>query len=64
MQFSYMVEKLDTGGYMAYCPVMKPVIVYADKKEDLSKKIHIVAKVYLKRHPDIAKKLNFTSGND
>ncbi len=52
MQITYKIEKLKTGGFMAYCPDMKPVIVQGNTEEEISKKIVSVAKLYIKRHPD------------
>lgn len=52
MQITYKVEKLKTGGFMAYCPAMKPVIVQGDTEEEVSKKLISVAKLYVKRHPE------------
>lgn len=51
MQITYKIEELKNGGYMAYCPEMKPVIVQGDTEEEVSEKLVSVAKLYIKRHP-------------
>jgi len=54
MQITYKIEKLKTGGFMAYCPAMKPVIVQGDTEKEASKKLLIAAKMYVTRHPEIS----------
>ena len=51
MQITYKIEKLKTGGFMAYCPAMKPVIVQGDTEEEATKKLLVAAKMYVTRHP-------------
>jgi len=53
MQITYKIEKLKTGGFMAYCPAMKPVIVEEDTEEEATKKLLISAKMYVTKHPEI-----------
>lgn len=48
----YKIAKLKVGGFMAYCPAMKPVIVQGDTEEEVSEKLVSVAKLYVKRHPE------------
>ena len=57
MQLSYLMKKLDSGGYMAYCPAMKPVKVFGKTKDEASKKLIHVAKLYLESHPDFTKSI-------
>lgn len=53
MQITYKLEKLSTGGFMAYCPAMKPVIVQGQTEQEASEKLLIAAKMYVDRHPEI-----------
>lgn len=53
MQITYKLEKLQTGGFMAYCPAMKPVIVQGETEEAAKEKLLQAAKVYVTRHPEI-----------
>ena len=53
MQITYKLEKLQTGGFMAYCPAMKPVIVQGETEESAKEKLLLAAKVYVTRHPEI-----------
>jgi len=57
MQITYKIEKLKNGGFMAYCPAMKPVIVQGDTEEEASKKLISVAKLYIKRHPEFSESM-------
>lgn len=57
MQITYKIEKLKTGGFMAYCPAMKPVIVQGDTEDEVSKKLISVAKLYVKRHPEFGESM-------
>ena len=57
MQITYRIDKLKSGGYMAYCPAMKPVIVQGDTEEEASKKLISAAKLYVKRHPEFLESL-------
>lgn len=58
MQITYKIDKLKSGGYMAYCPAMKPVVVHADTEEEASRKLLSVAKLYVKRHPELRSSLH------
>lgn len=60
MQITYKLEKLQTGGFMAYCPYMKPVIVEGQTEEEATKKLLIVAKMYVDRHPEITSSLRIS----
>lgn len=53
MQITYRIDKLETGGFMAYCPAMKPVIVQGETEEAAKQKLLIAAKMYVMRHPEI-----------
>ncbi len=53
MQITYKLEKLQTGGFMAYCPAMKPVIVQGETEEQAQEKLLVAAKMYINRHPKI-----------
>lgn len=57
MLITYKLEKLKSGGFMAYCPDMKPVIVQGDTEEEVAKKIFSVARLYIKRHPEFQKSM-------
>lgn len=54
MQITYKLEKLKTGGFMAYCPAMKPVIVEGDTEEEATRKLLVAARMYVARHPEIS----------
>ena len=60
MQITYKLEKLKTGGFMAYCPAMKPVVVEGDTEEEATKKLLIAAKMYVDRHPEISSSLRIS----
>ena len=64
MQITYKLEKLETGGFMAYCPAMKPVVVEGDTEEEATKKLLIGAKMYVKRHPEIGDSLRISDLGD
>ena len=53
MQITYKLEKLETGGFMAYCPAMKPVIVQGETEEAAKEKLLLTARMYVDRHPEI-----------
>lgn len=53
MQITYKLEKLRTGGFIAYSPDMKPVIVQGKTEEEARDKLLIAAKMYVKRHHEI-----------
>ena len=57
MQITYKVDKLKSGGYMAYCPAMKPVVVHADTEQEAFRKLLSAAKLYVKRHPEFRNSL-------
>ncbi len=58
MQISYHVEELpEKTGYVAYCPVMKPVSVYGKTKEAVENKISEAIKLYLEKHPELKEQL-------
>ncbi len=52
MQLTYRIKKLNSGGYVAFCPAMEPVKVFGKTEDEASKKLVSVAKLYLKAHPD------------
>ncbi len=64
MQITYKLEKLKTGGFMAYCPAMKPVVVEGDTEEEATKKLLIAAKMYVDRHPEIGSTLRISDLGD
>ena len=64
MQIAYNVESLKTGGYMAYCPAMKPVIVQGATEKEAEKKLLAVAKLYIDRHPEIRDTLRYSDLED
>lgn len=64
MQLTYRMEHLKSGGYMAYCPAMKPVIVHADTEQQATEKLISAAKLYIKRHPDFSKSLRSSDLGD
>ncbi len=41
------------GGFMAFCPAMKPVRVFAKTEDEAMKKIHEAVTMYIHRHPEI-----------
>jgi len=53
MQYTYQMKTLEGGGYMAYCPAMKPVSVFGKTEEDAVKKLDIAVSLFVKRHPEI-----------
>lgn len=53
MQITYKIDKLETGGFMAYCSAMKPVIVQGETEEAAKQKLLLAAKMYVLRHPEI-----------
>ena len=54
MQITYRVEPdVKTGGFIAYCPVMKPVSIYAETQDEIEPKIRDAITVYLKQHPEL-----------
>lgn len=58
MQITYHVEPDEkTDGFIAYCPVMKPVIIYAKTREEVAPKIRDTILLYLEKHPEIEEKL-------
>lgn len=58
MQITYCVESdVKAGGFIAYCPVMKPVNIYAKTREEIKPKIRDAIVLYLKRHPEIKEEL-------
>ena len=57
MQITYKMEKLETGGFMAFCPAMKPVIVQGATEEEATRKLLIAAKLYVQRHPETTSSL-------
>ncbi len=61
MQITYKLEKLQTGGFMAYCPAMKPVVVEGETEEEATKKLLIAAKMYVDRHPEISSSLRISN---
>ncbi len=53
MQITYRVEHDEkTDGFIAYCPVMKPVSIYAKTKEEIIPKIRNAIELYLQKHPE------------
>ena len=58
MQITYRVEPdVKTGGFIAYCPVMKPVSIYAKTEKEIAPKMKDAIAVYMKLHPEIIAKL-------
>lgn len=58
MQITYRVEPDEkTDGFIAYCPVMKPVSIYAKTREEVAPKIRGAIELYLQKHPEIEEKL-------
>ncbi len=53
IQYTFLVKPLGDRGYMAFCPAMKPVSVFAKTEEEVIKKVDIAVKMYVHRHPDI-----------
>jgi len=53
MQITYKLEKLESGGFMAYCPYMIPVVVEGETEEEAIKKLASAAKMYFINHPEI-----------
>lgn len=53
MEYTYQMKMLESGGYMAYCPAMKPVSVFGKTEEEATKKLGIAVALYVKRHPEI-----------
>jgi len=51
-RISFKVEPIESGGYMAYCPAMKPVIVQGKTEEDATIKLKLATKLFLNRHPE------------
>ena len=51
MKLEYCLEELETGGFMAYCPTMKPVIVQGETEDIIKEKLQTATKIYLARHP-------------
>ncbi len=64
MDLTYRVEKLKSGGFVAFCPTMKPVRVFGKTEDDASKKLISTAKLYLKRHPDFLDTIRTSSLED
>ena len=52
MQYTFQIKQLKSG-FMAFCPAMKPVSVFAKTEEEAAKKIHVAVKMYVRRHPEI-----------
>lgn len=61
MDITYKVEKLKSGGYKAYCPLMEPVIVFGNTVDEASEKLLIAARVYVKRHPEFVESIKSSS---
>lgn len=58
MQITYRVEPDEkAGGFIAYCPVMKPVSIYAKTREEVAPKIRDAIELYLQKHPEIEETL-------
>jgi len=53
MQITYKLEKLETGGFMAYCISTRPIIVKGKTEEEATKKLLIAAKMYVAGHPKL-----------
>lgn len=51
-QITFKIEPLKSGGYMAFCPAMKPVIVQGKTEEEATVKLKSAAKLFLERHPE------------
>jgi len=49
---TFKVEPIKSGGYMAYCPAMKPVIVQGKTEEEATTKLKSAVKLFLQRHPE------------
>ncbi len=64
MQIIYKIESLKMGGYMAYCPEMKPVIVQGKTEEEAKKKLLSAAKLYLTRHPELPDSLRYVDSDE
>jgi len=60
MQYTYQMKTLESGGYMAYCPAMKPVSVFGKTEEDAVKKLDIAVALFVKRHPEILGTLRYS----
>ena len=52
MQYTFQIEKLSTG-FMAFCPDMKPVIVFGKTEKEATEKLDVAVKLYVARHPEI-----------
>lgn len=57
MDYTYEVEKLESGGYVAFCPAMKPVRVFGQTEEEAEKKLEATVPLYIKIHPELKSKL-------
>ncbi|QLH04112.1 HicB family protein [Nitrosopumilus oxyclinae] len=58
MQITYRVEHDDkSDGFIAYCPVMKPVSIYAKTRDEVAPKIRDAIELYLQKHPEFQDKL-------
>ena len=61
MQLNYNLEKDGSSGYIAYCPVMKPVSVYGKTEQEAAEKLKEAIGLYLSKHPDILKNIRTAS---
>lgn len=62
MQISFRVEHdKETGDYIAYCPVMKPVSVYGKSEKEVSTKLMDAIHLYVKKHPDVLEDIRTSS---
>lgn len=57
MDYTYEVEKLESGGYVAFCPAMKPVRVFGQTESEAQEKLEATVPLYIKRHPELKAKL-------
>ena len=58
MQITYCVESdKKTDGFVAYCPVMRPVSIYAKTRDEVAPKIRDAMELYLQKHPEIKEKI-------
>ena len=57
MEYTYEVEPIKTGGYVAFCPAMKPVRVFGQTEQEAQEKLEAVVPLYIQRHPELKAKL-------
>lgn len=52
MKVKYRVDKVPDG-FIAYCPSMKPVSIFAKTEKEIELKLIDAIELYLKMHPEI-----------